>query len=81
MEYWSELGFETSVMPWDNLRNIRGWAQVVAEARRKGYPCLGMINVMWSNRGGGFQETASVSWKIPKAGEREFCVFAEAWGC
>ncbi len=45
------LGFETSVMPWDNLRNVRGWAQVVAEARSKGYPCLGMIDVSWIQSG------------------------------
>jgi len=72
VEYWTRLGFETSVMPWDNLRNVRGWAQVVAEARRKGYPCLGMIGSNWANRCGGFKETAIVSWKTPKAGERGF---------
>ena len=72
IEYWSELGFETSVMAWDNLRNIRGWAQVVAEARRKGYPCLGMIEACWGGRTGGLQEAARVSWKTPKAGEKGY---------
>ena len=72
IEYWSQSGFETSVMSWDNLRNVRGWAQVVAEARAKGYPCLGMINACWANRAGGFRETAIVTWKIPKPGEKRF---------
>jgi hypothetical protein len=72
VEYWSNLGFETSVMAWDNLHNVWGWAQVVAEARRKGYPCLGMLASLWNKRAGGFQETAIVSWKIPKKGEKGF---------
>jgi hypothetical protein len=72
VEYWTRLGFETSVMPWDNLRNVRGWAQVVAEARRRGYPCIGMIGSIWDKRDGGFRETASVSWKVPKPGETGF---------
>ena len=72
VEYWSKLGFESSVMSWDNLRNVRGWAQVVARARAKGYPCLGMINACWGKRTGGFQETAIVSWKIPGEGEKGF---------
>jgi hypothetical protein len=45
---------------------------VVAEARRKGYPCLGMLASLWNKRAGGFQETAIVSWKIPKKGEKGF---------
>jgi len=77
MEYWSRLGFETSVMSWDNLHNVRGWAQVVAEARAKGYPCLGMVNACWHNRAGGFQEAASVSWKIPKEGEKRFVALSK----
>lgn len=72
IRYWSTLGFESSVMSWDNLRNVRGWAQVVAEARAKGYPCLGMINACWANRTGGFQETAVVCWKVPREGEKGF---------
>ncbi len=67
--YWTRLGFETSVMPWDNLRNVRGWAQVVAEARRQGYPCRGMIGSIWDKRAGGFRETAVVSWRVPQPGE------------
>jgi hypothetical protein len=82
VEYWSGLGFETSVMPWDNLRNVRGWAQVVAEARAKGYPCSGMIDACWTLgstlRDGGMQETASVSWKIPRKGERGYVSLPEA---
>ena len=74
VEYWSRLGFETSVMSWDNLRNVRGWAQVVAKARAKGYPCLGMVNACWAKRTGGFRESASVSWRVPKAGEMNHVV-------
>ena len=70
--YWSKLGFETSVMPWDNLRNVQGFAQIVAEARGKGYPCLGIIGSAWDKREGGFQETANVSWKVPKPGEKGY---------
>jgi hypothetical protein len=75
--FWSRAGFETSVMPWNNLRNVRGWAQVVAEARAKGYPCAGMIDSCWPetkvpNCNGGVMETAIVSWKIPKKGEKRF---------
>ena len=72
VEYWTGLGFETSVMPWDNLRNVRGWAQVVAEARRRGYPCLGMIGSAWAQRTGGFAETAIVCWRVPREGEERF---------
>lgn len=72
IKYWTGLGFETSVMPWDNLRNVRGWAQVVAEARRRGYPCLGMIGSAWAQRSGGFAETAIVSWRVPREGEARF---------
>lgn len=72
VEYWTGLGFETSAMAWDNLRNVRGWAQVVAEARRRGYPCLGMIGSAWAQRSGGFAETAIVSWRVPREGEARF---------
>jgi hypothetical protein len=72
VEYWTELGFETSVMPWDNLRNVRGWAQVVSNARKQGYPCLGMIGSIWAGRDGGFRETAIVSWRVPRPGEDRF---------
>jgi hypothetical protein len=74
LEYWSRLGFTTSVMPWYDLTNVRAWAQVVAEARRKGYPCLGMIDSCWTaeTRPGGMEETAIVSWKIPPKGDRRF---------
>jgi hypothetical protein len=72
VEYWTKLGHETSVMPWDNLRNVRGWAQVVAEARSKGDPCLGMIGSIWAGRAGGFRETAIVSWRTPRPGEDNY---------
>ena len=75
--YWTKLGFETSVMSWENLRNVRGWARVVAEARRKGYPCIGMIGSNWAKRDGGFQETAIVSWRIPREGEPGFVSLPE----
>ncbi len=72
IEYWSKLGIESSVMSWDNLRNARGWAQVVAEARRKGYPCLGIIATCWANRTGGLRESAAVSWRVPQKGEKNY---------
>ncbi len=75
VEFWSKLGFVTSVMPWNNLRNVRGWAQVVAEARRKGYKCLGIIDSCWSgvpNTNGGVIETAIVSWRVPRKGEKNY---------
>jgi hypothetical protein len=72
IEYWSKLGYETSVMPWDNLRNIDGWAQVVKEARNKGLNCKGIIGSGWEGRPTGLKETAKVAWKIPRAGEKSF---------
>jgi hypothetical protein len=72
IKYWSKLGFETSVMPWDNLRNIDGWAQVVAEARAKGYNCQGIVGSGWEGRRSGLKETAIVAWKIPKNGDKNF---------
>jgi hypothetical protein len=65
-------------MSWDNLHNIRGWAQVVAEARRKGYPCTGLIGSGWDKRLGGFKETAIVAWKIPQERESGFVALAGA---
>lgn len=72
LTYWHELGFETSVMPWDNLHNVRQWAQVVREARAKGFDCKGMIGSAWDKRDGGFRETAAVAWKIPKIGDKNY---------
>jgi hypothetical protein len=72
VKYWSKLGHETTVMPWNNLHNVRGWAQVVAEARALGYPCLGIIGSCWPDQphgDAGMEETARVSWKIPQLGE------------
>ena len=79
--YWSELGLETSVMPWYNITNVRAWAQVVAEARANGYPCLGMIDSCWASGpdpSGGVEETAIVSWKIPRQGDRRFVALPPA---
>jgi len=75
LTFWSKLGFTTSVMPWYDLTNVRVWAQVVAEAGRKGYPCIGMIGSCWkscSDPTGGMEETAIVSWRIPQKGDRRF---------
>ncbi|MBI4026437.1 MAG: substrate-binding domain-containing protein [Verrucomicrobia bacterium] len=78
--FWSQLGFTTSAMTWNNIRNVRAWAQAVANAMRKGQPCIGIINACWGNTPnsstpnptGGMQETACVAWKIPKKGEKNF---------
>ncbi|MBI3921434.1 MAG: hypothetical protein HY318_08470 [Armatimonadetes bacterium] len=75
--YWSKLGITTSVMPWYDVRNVDAWAQVVAEARGKGYPCLGIIDSCWQGTRvpdtyGGVEETAIVSWKIPRKGDRRY---------
>lgn len=78
VEFWSEHGFETTVMPWDNIRNIRGWAQVVAEARGKGFKCMGMIGSCWDLRPGGFTETADVAWRVPKGGDKKFVELGDA---
>lgn len=75
IKYWSELGHETTVMPWNNLRNVRGWAQVAAEARKLGYPCLGIIDSCWpdqANPDAGMQESANVSWKLPVPGDSNY---------
>lgn len=80
VEYWTKLGHETAVMPWDNLRNVRGWAQVVAEARQHGAPCLGMIGSIWDKRDGGFRETAIVSWRLPRPGEDNTVALPQAGG-
>lgn len=75
LSFWSKAGFETSGMTWYNLRNIWGWAQLGAKARAKGWPFLGLINAAWQsgpNPTGGFKDTAIVSWKIPKKGEKRF---------
>ena len=72
IEYWTGLGYETSVMPWDNMRNIHEWAAVVAEARKKGYPCHGIIGSGWEGRPTGFKETAVVAWRVPKVNEKGY---------
>ena len=68
VQYWSEHNLETIVVPWDNKINIRAWAQVVAEARRRGWPCSGMLASYWHNRHA-FRESAICSWRIPRKGE------------
>ena len=80
--YWSKLGFETSAQPWYDRRNVRAWAQVIAEARAKGYPCKGVMVACWPDvQAGedarernlrGMEEGAIVSWKIPQEGDRRF---------
>ena len=80
ISFFAKLGLTTSVMSMSNIANIRGWAQVVAEARKKGCPCLGMF--IWDARHMQqykhldwhtcVKETASVSWKVPKKGDRRY---------
>jgi hypothetical protein len=75
LEFWSRRNFETSVMSWTNIRNVRSWAQVVRLMREKGYNCSGMINACWTstpNPAAGMQESAEVSWRIPRKGERQY---------
>ena len=71
VRYWSEHRLSTIVVPWDNRINIRAWAQVVAEARRRGWPCLGMLDSYWHNRHD-FRESAICSWRIPREGEKRW---------
>gem|GEM_PF-3329099 len=71
VRYWSEHDLETLVVPWDNPRNIRAWAQVVAEARRRGWPCSGMLASYWHGRQA-YDEAAVCSWRIPRPGEDRF---------
>ena len=68
VRYWSSHHLETIVVPWDNKINIRAWAQVVAEARRRGWPCSGMLASYWHNRHA-FRESAICSWRIPRKDE------------
>lgn len=77
VRYWSQAGIGTMVVPWYDERNIRGWAQVVAEARRRGWPCLGMIDSFWHNRAN-YRETAMCTWRIPRQGERRWLAVVDA---
>ncbi|MFH0965765.1 MAG: glycoside hydrolase family 20 zincin-like fold domain-containing protein [Planctomycetota bacterium] len=71
VKYWSEHDLATVVVPWDDPVNIRAWAQVVAEARRRGWPCMGMIDSHWHDRND-YREAAICSWRIPREGEESW---------
>ena len=71
VKWWSEAGVNTVLIPWYDERNIRGWAQVFAEARRRGWPCLGMIDSFWHSRAN-YRETAICAWRVPREGERRY---------
>ena len=72
-----KLGQSTIVFPWYNLRCIREWAQVVGEARRRGWNAMGIIDTPWGHPGPyvNFKETACVSWKVPAKGEKGWVEF------
>ena len=69
--WWSEAGVSTILLPWYDQRNIWGWAQVFAEARRRDWPCLGMVDTFWHNKAN-YEETAICAWRIPRPGERRY---------
>ena len=71
VKWWSEAGITTVLGPWYDERNIRGWAQVFAKARRRGWPCKGMIDTHWHNRSN-YKETAICAWRVPRKGERRY---------
>ena len=70
-------GLSSIVLPWFDLQNIREWAQVVREARRRGWKCLGIMDTPWGhpNAYPNFRETAIVSWKVPVKGEEGWIEF------
>ena len=70
-------GLTSIVLPWFDLENIREWAQVVSEARRRGWRCLGIMDTPWGrpNAYPNFRETAIVSWKVPVKGEKGWLEF------
>jgi len=72
VEYFSNLGITTFVCPWYDFTNIRQWAQVVAEARRRGWPCLGLVDSVWYSNADGVEEAAICSWEIPKKGDPRY---------
>lgn len=71
VKWWSQAGVSTVLIPWYDQRNVRGWAQVFAEAKKRGYPCLGMIDSYWHNRAN-FRETAICAWRVPRSGEARY---------
>jgi len=70
-------GLTSVVLPWFDLENIREWAQVVGQARRRGWKCLGIMDTPWGhpNAYPNFRETAIVSWKIPAKGDPRWVEF------
>ncbi len=78
VKYYQKYGVATIVVPWYNLPAIREWAQVVGQARARGWNCLGMMDTPWGHPGPypNFRETAIVSWKIPRKGARQWVEFA-----
>ena len=77
LAHFQKFGLSTVGCPWFKLQAIREWAQVVGEARRRGWNCLGMMDTPWSGPPPfrNFRETAIVSWKIPARGDRRWVEF------
>ena len=71
-------GLTSIGLPWFDLRAIREWAQVIGEARRRGFKCLGMMDTPWGypNPYPNFRETAIVSWRVPREGEPGWVPFS-----
>ncbi len=77
IEFWMKHGFQTMGLAWHNLRNVRSWAQIISKARKKGYPCLGLVGSAWPDlsydiSSGGLMETARVSWRVPRKGDKGY---------
>ncbi len=75
IEFWTKYDHQTMGLAWYNLRNVRGWAQIIDKARKKGYPCIGLVGSAWADlpyeiSSGGLMETARVSWRVPRKGEK-----------
>ena len=77
LKYNERYGLSSIVLPWFDLEAIREWAQVVGEARRRGWKCLGIMDVPWGhpNPYPNFRETSIVSWKVPRKGEKRWLKF------
>ncbi len=80
LKNWERHGLKTIELPWYDLQAIREWAQVIGEARRRGWNALGMLDTPWGrpNAYPNFRETAIVSWKVPQKGEHGWVPFNPA---
>jgi hypothetical protein len=77
LKHFEKQGLTTVVCPCFKLQNIREWAQVVGEARARGWSCRGMVDMTWSQPPpyANVRETAIVSWRAPKPGDRRWLYF------